>query len=290
MKAAAGTGYCRDAADRKNFSTLLNGDTLFCGRKKADTMERMTSRTRRTVRWTGFLLCLVSAGSLQAQFSDSINHYVSYTGTGTINKTNDGNSYIFSNIVRFNVRKKDVALNWTNSYIYGQQRHVLSNNDYNSALDFNLYKTFPHFYYWGLANYDKSYSLKINNRVQSGLGVAYNIVDKKNAFLNLSNGILFEYGDLQTSDTTHRVDRIFRNSLRIRFRWVYRDMVTLDGSNSLQSSLSNHNDYNLRSVTSLSFRLAKWLNFTTAANYNRLNLTGRQTLLITFGLTADRYF
>lgn len=251
-------------------------------------MGQSSSRMVKMAGW--LLLCAGSTGQARAQFSDSVAHYVSYTGTGTINKTNDGNSYIFSNIARLNVRKKSVALNWANSYIYGQQRRVLSNNDFNSALDFNLYKTFRHFYYWGLGNYDRSYSLKINNRLQSGLGVAYNFVDKKTAFLNLSNGILFEYGDLQTSDTTHRVYRILRNSVRLRFRWTYRDLLTLDGNNSLQNSLSDHNDYNLRSVTTLSLRLARWFNFTTSANYNRLNLTGRETLLITFGVTADRYF
>ena len=225
-----------------------------------------------------------------AQFNDSVSHYVSYASTGTINKTNDGNSYVFSNIVRFNISKKDVAVNTTNSYIYGQQRGSLTNNDFSSALDFNLFKTLPHFYYWGLANYDKSYSLKINNRTQTGLGGAYRFIDKKNATFNVSDGILFEYGDLSTSDTTRKVYRIFRNSLRIRFRWVIRDIIILDGNNFLQSSLSDKNDYNIRSVTSLSFKLVKWLNFTTAANYNRLNATGRQTLLITFGLTTDKYF
>lgn len=224
------------------------------------------------------------------QFSDSVNHYISYASTGTINKTNDGNSYVFTNALKFNINRKDFSLNNTNSYIYGQQRRRLTNNDFSSALDFNLSKTFPHFYYWGLAGYDRSYSLKINNRLQTGLGAAYKLIDKKNGSFNFSDGILFEYGDINANDTTRRVYRIFRNSLRIRFRWVIRDLVILDGNNMLQSSLLDKNDYNLRSVTSLSFKLVKWLNFTTAANYNRLNATGRETLLITFGLTTDKYF
>ncbi|MBE7174182.1 MAG: DUF481 domain-containing protein [Williamsia sp.] len=236
---------------------------------------------------TGVFVCLQL--NLFGQFSDSVNHYISYAATGTINKTNDGNSYVFTNLLKFNINRKDFAFNNTNSYIYGQQRQRHTNNDFASALDFNLYKTFPHFYYWGLAGYDKSFSLKINNRVQTGLGAAYKLIDKKNGMLNLSDGILFEYGDLN-ANTNRKVYRIFRNSLRIRFRWVIRDMVTLDGNNFLQSSLSDKNDYNVRSVTSLSFKLVKWLNFTTAANYNRLNATGRETLLITFGLTTDKYF
>lgn len=247
-------------------------------------------RNGRTVQWLltlpGLCWCQLSL----AQFNDSVSHYVGYASTGTINKTNDGNSYVFSNVVRFNISRKDVAVNTTNSYIYGQQRGNLTNNDFSSALDFNLFKTIPHFYYWGLANYDRSYSLKINNRMQTGLGGAYKLIDKKTGTLNLSDGILFEYGDINTGSTTRKVYRIFRNSLRIRFRWVIRDVIILDGNNFLQSSLTDKNDYNLRSVTSLSFKLVKWLNFTTAANYNRLNATGRETLLITFGLTTDKYF
>ena len=236
------------------------------------------------------LLCICLCRYSYGQFSDSVNHYISYASTGTINKTNDGNSYVFTNVLKFNINKKYIAFNSTNSYIYGQQRKVLTNNDFFSAQDFNLYKTIPHFYYWGLANYDRSYSLKINNRVQTGLGGAYKFIDKANAAFNVSDGILFEYGDINRNDTTRSVYRIFRNSLRVRFRWVIRDVITLDGNNFLQSSLSDKHDYNLRSVTSLSFRLIKWLNLTTAANYNRINATGRETLLITFGLTADTYF
>lgn len=253
-------------------------------------MHQAGNRVVRIVQ-AGLIVCCMG-WQLDAfcQFSDSVNHYIGYAATGTINKTNDGNSYVFTNALKFNINKKDIAFNSTTNYIYGQQRRRLTNNDFSSALDFNLYKTFPHFYYWGLAGYDRSYSLKINNRLQSGLGAAYKLIDKRTGSLNLSDGILFEYGDINANDTTRRVYRIFRNSLRIRFRWVIRELVILDGNNFLQSSLSDGNDYNIRSVTSLSFKLVKWLNFTTAANYNRLHATGRETLLITFGLTTDKYF
>ena len=250
----------------------------------------MNKGMKRTIKTALIIQTLFLCRPACAQFSDSIAHYVSYASTGTINKTDDGNSYVFANVLKFNVNRKKLSLNNTNSYIYGQQRHLLTNNDFSSALDFNLYTKVPHFYYWGLANYDRSYSLKINNRVQTGLGAAYKVLDKKTGSLNLSDGILFEYGDINRNDTTRSVYRIFRNSLRVRFRWVIRDVIVLDGNNILQSSLSDRNDYNLRSVTSMSLKLAKWISFTTAANYNRLNATSRETLLITFGLTTEKYF
>src|SRR3954462_15793171 len=115
---------------------------------------------------TIFLLIpvLVSSFPGYCQFNDTVHHYVNFGSTGIINRTNTGNSYVLTNGLRFNISRKNIRLNSTNSWIYGAQQKNLTNNDFTSTLDFNLYKAASHFYYWGLANYDKSYSLKINNR------------------------------------------------------------------------------------------------------------------------------
>lgn len=225
-----------------------------------------------------------------AQFSDSIHHYVNFASTGIINKTNDGSSYVLTNALRFNINKKSVRLNSTSNWIYGEQRQRLSNNDFTSTLDFNLYKTLPHFYYWGLANYDKSFSLKINNRLQAGLGAAYNVLDRPNASLNVSDGILYETSNLQINDSTTNAFQIFRNSFRLRYRFVINDIVVFDGIHFFQNSLSDKSDYITKSVSNLTFKLRKWLGLTTSATYNRTQRTNRENLLITFGLTAEKYF
>ncbi|RYD69238.1 MAG: DUF481 domain-containing protein [Sphingobacteriales bacterium] len=232
----------------------------------------------------------VSVSGLNAQFNDSITRYISYTSTGVINKTNDGDSYVLNNNLRFNVRRKDVSVNTTAGWIYGEQNDRRTNNDFNAALDFNLYKTFEHFYYWGLATYEKSFSLKINDRSQVGLGVAYNIVEKKQLYINVSEGVLYEKSDVFINDSTREKNNILRNSFRFRYRWVIKEFLTLDGTHLIQNSLSDGNDYILKSVNGLNFRLYKWLNFTTALTYNKVNKTDRQNLLITFGLTAEKYF
>jgi hypothetical protein len=183
-----------------------------------------------------------------------------------------------------------VRLNSTNSWIYGEQQRRLTNNDFTSTLDFNLYKTFPHFYYWGLLNYEKSYSLKINNRLQAGLGVAYNVLDKPNAWINLSDGILYETSNLRVNDSTNKAFQIFRNSFRLRYRFVLREAIVFDGLHFLQNSLSDRNDYNIKSISNLTFKVRKWLGLTTSATYNRAQQTRRENLLITFGLTAEKYF
>ena len=188
------------------------------------------------------------------------------------------------------VSKKSITLNNFNNWTYGWQQRKLTNNDLSSTLDFNLYKTLRHFYYWGLMAYDKSYSLKIINRWQGGLGVAYSFVDRETAFVNLSNGILYETGSLNVGDTAKTGYSTLRNSLRFRYRFVINGMITLDGMHLWQPSLNDGNDYILKSNTSLSVQLRQWLKLTAAFNYNKVNRTQRENLLMTFGLTAERYF
>jgi hypothetical protein len=227
-----------------------------------------------------------SALTAFGQYNDSTFYRINVTSTGSINKTNDGRSYLLNNKLNFGVKRKDVVLNASNSFVYGIQNSTLTNRDFSSALTFNLYKTLPNFYYWGLLNYNTAYSLKINNQFLGGLGVAYNFFDSKNSYLNLSDGILYDKSNLLANLNYNT----FRNSLRLSFRFSFNDVVIVDGSNFLQSSLSNGNDYIIRSNTSISFKLRKWISLTTALNYNRMNITQRENLLLTYGVTIDKFF
>src|SRR5436305_1756201 len=88
-----------------------------------------------------------------AQYNDSTFYRATLTSTGSVNKTNDGRSNLLNNVLSFGIKKKDIVLNTTNSFVYGNQNSTLTNRDFSSSLFFNLYKTLPHFYYWGLLNY-----------------------------------------------------------------------------------------------------------------------------------------
>ncbi len=225
------------------------------------------------------------------QFSDTTSYHLNHMSTGIINKTNIANSYILNNNLKFNITKKRFTINSSNSWIYGKQQSKLTNNDVSLALDFNLLKTIRHFYYWGIVTYDKSYSLKINKRLQTGLGIGYNVVDKPNVAVVLSDGLLYENGDLYENDlVTRHVYQIFRNSFRLKYRVVIKEIFVLDGINFLQNSLSSEKDYIIKSNTNLSVKLKTWLSFTTSLTYNKINITGRENLLLTFGLTVDKYF
>ena len=233
-----------------------------------------------------FFICVAAHG----QYNDTIQYYAGATSTGTLNKTNSSTSYVLSNSVKLGIRKKEFGMNLNNSWLYGEQQRKLTNNDFYSTFDVNLYKTLPHFYYWGLANYTSNYSLKINNQYQGGVGVAYNLVDRKNAFLNVSDGLLYESSDIFLSDTIRDVYTTFRNSFRISFRFTIRELLVISGMNFIQNSLSNSDDYIIKSNMALGFKVKKWLTISTTFAYNRFNRTQKETTLFTYGLALEQYF
>jgi hypothetical protein len=240
-----------------------------------------------------FVLIMLWGCSLHAfsQYNDSTHHYVNYVSTGTINKTNEGSSYVLNNALRFSISRKEYSLNTTNSWVYGKSLSDVSNNDFFSALDGNLYKTWDHFYYWALASYEKSLSLKINHRLQAGAGVGYSIFDRETLRVVLSDGILHERSDLyDTPEEGANQYDVFRNSFRLKFRAVIREVIVLEGTDFVQHALSDRKDYIVKSTTSVSVKLKKGLSLTGAIVYNKLSKTQRENLLVTYGLTYERYF
>jgi hypothetical protein len=234
------------------------------------------------------MVFVVKAG--YGQFNDTTHYHMFFSPSGSINRTNDGRSYLINNRLGFNIKRKDISLNFNNSWVFGKQNTTLTNNDYSSSLDFNLYKTFPHFFYWGLLNYNKSYSLKINNQVLAGAGIAYSVLETKNSYLNISDGLLYDQSDLILPDGAGDVYHTYRNSLRLMFRFNVKEIIVIDGSNFLQNSLDRRYDYIIRSNTNLSIKLRQWLSLTTSLNYARQNRTQSENLLLTYGINIEKYF
>lgn len=234
---------------------------------------------------TILFLCLCCQFAL-AQYNDTTHYHVVLSAAGSINKTNTDKAYLLNNSLNFGVKKHSIVLNSTNTWVYGKQNAALTNNDFSSSLFFNLYKTFKHFYYWGLLNYNTSYSLKVNNQLLAGAGIAYSLLDKKDAYFNISDGILYDQSNLLANVNYHT----YRNSFRLQYHFVVKALITLDGSNFVQSSLSDGNDYIIRSNTTLGFKLRKWISLTTALTYNKMNITRSDNLNFTYGLVLDKYF
>lgn len=223
------------------------------------------------------------------QFTDSTRHLLNLTSTNSINKADGKSAYLFNNSFKFSVHKESVRLNFNNNWLYGNQNGALTNNDFSSSFDVNLYKTLPNFFYWGLVNYNTSFSLKIRNQLLTGAGVAYNLVDREKAYLNVSNGLLYDASSIFQDDI--QVDyQTLRNSFRLAFRFLISDLIVISGTNFWQPSLRDGQDYNIRLTNDIAFRLNRWLSLNAALTYNRVNRTQSENLLFTYGLSFERYF
>jgi hypothetical protein len=242
------------------------------------------------LRFSFFLLILLNTSRCFAQYTDSTSYYLNYAFTGSINKTQDGSASLLNNAIKVGMKKKTVSMNFNISFVYGKQNRYLSNKDFSSSFDIDLYKTFPHFYYWGLATYNSSYSLKINNQWMSGLGIAYSVIDRPRLYVNLSDGVLVDHTDLDLSNGITDKYQTLRNSFRINYKLTLLTNLVLNGSNFLQNSLSSRSDYIIRTTNSLKFKVNKWLNLATQVDYNKMNRNKRDNLLLTYGLSFERYF
>ncbi|RYE36719.1 MAG: DUF481 domain-containing protein [Sphingobacteriales bacterium] len=224
------------------------------------------------------------------QFNDSTHYYFTFNGSGNINKTQSSDAYVLNNGFKFSVRDKKVVLNFNSGWLYGKQNAKLTNNDYSSSLDFNLSQDETGLYYWGLGNYTTSYSLKIINQLQSGMGAAYTFVANDKHELNISNGIIYETSTIRLTDSTTESYQTFRNSLRLHFKYSIGKALVIDGLGFLQNSLNYKNDYIIKANSSLSFKINKWLSLNTVLRYNQIEKTQRQNLLLSYGFKAETYF
>jgi len=213
-------------------------------------------------------------------------YHVNYSSTAIANNNTDNSSFVSNNILKFNFAKDNVYINTTNSWIYGSQTSGLTNNDFFSSLDFNLFRKPSKVYYWGLGTYEKSYSLKIQDRFQGGLGIGYEVFYKPDLILVFSDGILYEESSLYDKPKYE----VLRNSFRVKHKFVFKGLVTLEGAHFWQQALSSWEDYIIKSNTTLSIKLKNWLSLTAALTYNKLNINKKENLLLSVGLTFDKHF
>lgn len=229
---------------------------------------------------------LLITWSTFAQFNDTTHYHLMVASNGSINKTDGSSAYLLNNTLNLGVKTKSVMINASNVWVYGKQNNSLTNNDFSSTLYADVNTGVKHLYYWGLLNYNTSYSLKISDQLLAGAGLAYDLIDKDSIRLNLSDGILYDQSSLLTLKDYHT----YRNSLRVQLRFMIKDMVTFESVNFLQSALNDGNDYIIKSNTTLGLKLRKWISLTTTLGYNKMNITGTQNLTLTYGLALDKFF
>ena len=238
------------------------------------------------------LICILTlvVCATNAQFNDTVKHYIRFASTGVINNTNNAKSYVLNNGLNFNAQQKHVNYNTFFSWIYGAQQNVLTNNDFNAAANIDINKHIHKLYYWGLLNFDKSYSLNITYRVQVGAGIAYTFIDSPYLKINLSDGFLYERGNLIDAEIGKNVYQVPRNSLRLTYHYTILNKVEIDGAHFYQPSLLSIKDYIIQSNSTVSVKLNQWLSISGTFVYNVVSQTQRNNLLFTYGLTAEKYF
>lgn len=235
------------------------------------------------------LFALFSFCPIRAQYSDSTSYFTGISSTGTYNQTNVSRTFLLNNTLRFGVRKKKIAFNAFHKHLFGKQGDKLVNNDFTAVYDFNIYSRWPKFYYWGLMTYNNVYSLRINHQLQAGAGIAYDLLQKGPSQLNISDGILYDFSDIQLKDTVRDVYETYRNSFRIQYKLTLKNL-SFRAAGFIQNSFEYKKDYIIKTDASLSYRVRKWLSLTMQANYNKMNRTQKETLFITYGLLYEKYF
>ena len=232
--------------------------------------------------------CIIQSGF--SQFTDSARHFVGYSGTGIVNSTETTHSYVFRNNLQAGITGRNMSANGSFTWVYGKLNKVKSNNDYETAVDVDYRIDSNRFKVWLLGTYDKSLSLKINKRYQVGSGLSYDVFKQNNNRINLSDGLLYESSDLILPTNENDVYHTWRNSLRVKYVFHIKDIFEVSGIHFLQNSLSDKNDYNIRSQSALSVKVFKWVSITTAITYNKLNRLNRENFLLTIGVGMRKYF
>lgn len=238
------------------------------------------------------LLCCFIGEKTFAQFNDSVHHQIGANLSGTMNRSPVAKTYLLNNGFKYSLNKKRTQLNFNNAWIYGENSGKLTNNDYNAALDFNIFRhNQARLNYWGLAGYTTSYSLKIGHQLQTGLGAAYKLIDKEGvAMLRISDGILYEANTILTPDNAKESYSTFRNSLRVQLRLYHKKIISFESTAFWQPSLEYKNDYIVNTQLALNIKLLQWLSLSTRYNYNRISRTDRENMLFTYGIVIDHFF
>lgn len=242
------------------------------------------------MRFSFFLVAFLFSQQLFAQYNDSVYHHFSFSTTGIINKTKDSRSFVLNSGAAFGINKKKISQNTAASWIYGKANDKLSNNDLSINADVDYLRDVQKFYYWALANFDESYSLKINYRFQSGVGVGFNLFREKDLNVVLTDGFIYETSDLTDPVLGKDVYETVRNSFRVKYHIGLKKLLVVDGSHFIQPSLLSLKDYIIKSNTTLTLKLNEWLGINSSFTYNKINRTKRENLLFTFGLSVDKYF
>ncbi|HTO14947.1 MAG TPA: DUF481 domain-containing protein [Edaphocola sp.] len=240
-----------------------------------------------------FLVLLLSSSwwtSALAQFNDSVHYKTSLSLSGNFNKTNDETTMLFNNSANIEIRFERFEFNGNGQWLYGKNQEKLTNNDWKATANFDRISGHKPLIYWGLFNFISSYSLNVNYQYQAGSGLAYKFFNNDVFKFSISDGILYEYSSVNTSNTDKLEYETFRNSLRIKASYNYKKRVSAKFVFFHQPSLTLKNDYIITSNFNLGFKIWKWINFETGLSYNKVSKTQKENFIMTYGIVTNNFF
>jgi len=126
--------------------------------------------------------------------------------------------------------------------------------------------------------------------VQTGLGIAYNLIEKKYLQLNISDGLIYDYTDLILDDTIRDINQTPRNSFRIQIKAWASDKLTFITTSYLQNSLRTASDVIIKSESTVQVRLKKWIALNMRFTYNKFSRTQKENFFITYGVILEQHF
>ncbi|MGA0555826.1 DUF481 domain-containing protein [Larkinella sp. VNQ87] len=138
------------------------------------------------------------------------------------------------------------------TFAYGQQNGQLNEREFLADFRATLFHE-RRFYYLGFGATEVSNLRKIRNRLTGGAGVGYKLVSRKNAYLSVTNVLLYEYTDFITNTAEVPDVNVLRNSTRLLGEFQWDDgRYSINQTVFLQPAL---NQPNFRWNGSLSFQM-----------------------------------
>lgn len=241
--------------------------------------------------FTCLLLFFISK-KIAAQPNDSAKfHSLKANLGGTINRTAEGFAYLLQHNASYQYREARNAVNVRGQHIFGQSLGQVTNRDYNFGFDYNRFlNENRRWYVWFLGAYNSSYSLRVLSQWQAGAGIALNVIDRSDMWLNVSNGIIYEYSEIVDASEAIINYNTPRNSLRINFGGKFQDRIEYKTLHFWQPSLRHANDFIFTSNSSISYQIWNGLRFQLSFIYNKVSKTAKENMVFTYGIAWSSNF
>ncbi len=197
--------------------------------------------------------------------------------SGYYNRTSTSDALISNyngNLTRVS-NKTDCSLSTT--YLWGVSNNILSNDDFfgNLFLDFRKKKKT---FIWTMSQFDRSFSLNIRYRVQTGGGLGFYLLRDENNTISITNGFLYDASN---------INDVVRNSCRLKISKKHKH-YKFETVGFYQPALSDEEDYIIKINTSLDIKIKHHTYLQFVFQNNQSTKTNKSNLLYTIGINYQK--